>query len=758
MPPSIQPVLQSVAVSGDLRGLLLEMCVEQRYMNPGDAGIEAVYTFPLPWRAVILGMEVEIGGKVLHAQVAPKASTEQRYEAAIEQGDAAFMLERSSEGLYTVNAGNMLAGETAVVRFRYALLLSFEQGQVRIVVPSVIAPRYGSPSAAGMRHHQVPALGLFAEHALSAQVRLHGAVGEGRLQSPTHPVAMRRKAGCVEISLASSAFLDRDFVLIADELQGRPLSATGRDGEDVVVLASFCPALDDKPAHRPLALKILVDCSASMNGDSIASARQALHQVLSHLAPEDRFSFSRFGGTVVHETEVLTPATPQALRHAAAWIARTRATLGGTGIGGALKSTFALARPCEADVLLITDGHVWDTEPLIRDAAGAGQRIFAIGIGAAPASSLLHELAVRTGGACELVATASEIEAAMVRMVQRMRQPRVQDIAVGWDAPQAWQTNPGMAVFSGGTVHVFAGFDRGAPTEAAISWCGDGAHHGERVGIVAMADDGTGDTLARVAAAARLRDTGAAGQLELAMKYQLVTEQTSLVVVHRRDAKERATELPTLHMVPQMVPAGFSGIGTPVSRGLPGVNNGMETYDIPAFLRKQPDGEKPRNPGIFQRRGQTRVEETQTGYEVSRPSPAVWRRESASDQVKAMLDFTYTHRAALTAFANEHAGTRGYPAALDDIAGALPGEVLAKLRSIAAEGFREADIVRAFIQALHALMGTERFTRRWRRRLFGWGGHRAAGRQVRRVARDAYHAGDPMAGYEIPAFLRRQAD
>lgn len=757
MANSLHPVLQSVAVTGDLHGLLLEMRVEQHYANPGDCGIEAVYTFPVPWRAVILGMEVAIGDRVLHAEVAPKASAGQQYEAAIEEGDAAFMLERGSEGLYTVNAGNMLPGETATVRVRYAVLLSFEQGQVRIVVPSVIAPRYGSPAAAGLRHHQVPVHDVLAEHALCVKVRLHGAVGEGRLQSPTHPVAMRRGEGYAEISLATSAFLDRDVVFVADELQGRPLSAVGRDGDGTVVLASFCPALEERAARRPLSMKILVDCSASMNGDSIASARRALHEILSHLEPDDRFSFSRFGGTVVHEIEVLTPATAQALRHAAAWIARTHANLGGTAIGDALESTFALAQPGEADVLLITDGHVWDAGKLIQGAHMAGQRIFAIGIGAAPASSLLHELATRTGGACELVATASEIEAAIVRMVHRMRQPGVQDLAVGWDAPHAWQVDPDGAVFSGGTVHVFAGFGTGVPAEAEISWDQHGIRHRDSVGIGALAD-GMADTLARVAAAARLRGADDAAQLQLALKYQLVTEKTSLVVAHRREAAQRATELPELRVVPQMAPAGFAGVGQPAKRAGAARKDGSETYDMPAFLRKQADDGWQQDPGGIQRAAQARAERDSSGSKAARHSPAVWRRESASEQVKAMLDFTYTHRDTLKAFANAYAGTRGYPASLDDIAGGLPGEVLAQLRRIAAQGNGEADIVRAFIEALHALMGTERFARCWRRRLFGWGRRRAVGKLVRRIATDAYHAGDPMAGNGIPAFLRRQAD
>jgi hypothetical protein len=41
---------------------MAEVAVEQSYCNPRDTNIEAVYSFPLPLGAVLLGLEVEIGG------------------------------------------------------------------------------------------------------------------------------------------------------------------------------------------------------------------------------------------------------------------------------------------------------------------------------------------------------------------------------------------------------------------------------------------------------------------------------------------------------------------------------------------------------------------------------------------------------------------------------------------------------------------------------------------------------------------------
>ena len=57
--------LTDVSVSAVLRDLLSEVTVSQTYRNDEQKNIEAVYTFPLPLDAVLLELQVEIGGRVL---------------------------------------------------------------------------------------------------------------------------------------------------------------------------------------------------------------------------------------------------------------------------------------------------------------------------------------------------------------------------------------------------------------------------------------------------------------------------------------------------------------------------------------------------------------------------------------------------------------------------------------------------------------------------------------------------------------------
>src|SRR5476649_479369 len=85
--------LCDVSVSAVLQDLLSEVTVSQTYRNDEQTNIEAVYTFPLPLDAVLLDLNVDIGGRVLKGVVVEKSAAEESYEDAVASGDAAVMLE-----------------------------------------------------------------------------------------------------------------------------------------------------------------------------------------------------------------------------------------------------------------------------------------------------------------------------------------------------------------------------------------------------------------------------------------------------------------------------------------------------------------------------------------------------------------------------------------------------------------------------------------------------------------------------------------
>ena len=560
-----QMSLKSVKAKGLVKGLLFEMTVTQHYKNDTNKNLETVYTFPLSWGATFMDLTVEMGGKRLCGVVTERKEATRRYEKAISEGDAPIMLEKNSEGLYTVNLGNLKAGEEAVIEYTYSQLLKYEEGSVRLTLPTTIAPRYGNSELGGIKKHQSTENSLFVEYPFSLSITLSGGIEVATVECPSHQVQVSNKEGNLIVELLRGAYLDRDFILNLSNLDNKSFCIVTPDKnigpEGCTVLASFCPPIPTIHTTKQINLKILVDCSGSMEGDSIESAKRALHHVLSHLESKDRFSYSCYGTTVKHSFKEMKKATTFNTIAANLLIGRTKADMGGTETGDALVSTFNLGDgEYQSDVLLITDGEIWETEEVIQEAKDSGNRVFAIGVGSAPAESFLQVLAEKTGGACELVAPKENIEQAIVRMFNRIRLPRINNVHINWGSEEPlWVSGNTQAIFHGNTSHIFAGFDHSLRTIPSLSF--EIENQFDKANVSSNQLTQSKDfNLARLGASIRLKDiVREKDKTELSVRYQLVTENTNCLLVHVRSEEEKAQDLPELQKIAQMQAAGWSG-------------------------------------------------------------------------------------------------------------------------------------------------------------------------------------------------------
>ena len=555
------PTLAGVEFRGRLDGVLLSMTLRQTYRNAGTQPLEVLYTFPLPHEAVLLGMAAEFDGRRLEGEVLPAGDAETVYEAALADGDAPVLLEAGRDGLHTANLGNLKPGETVTLELRFAQLLAFEQGRLRVAIPTTIAPRYGSAERAGLQPHQAPETSITAEYPLSVTLAVCGSLARGRIECPTHAHRILEVQGGPELQLLPGARLDRDLVVVVTPGEPQPglltvaADAEGLVGSTVALAAFGVPA---RPSGTALCARLLVDCSGSMGGDSIASARAALTGVLDGLDAEDEASLSRFGGTVRHVVGAGACGTLHRQRLAQA-IAKTDADLGGTEMEAALRSVFAAwpRKGRRVDVLLITDGEVWQSDELVEAARRSGHRIFAIGVGGAPAESVLRRIAEATGGAAEFVTPGEAVERAAQRMLGRMRQVPASGLSVDWGVEPAWQLPlPGCA-FGGDTVLALAGFDGQVPRRPArLLELGLAGRPVELARTAHRSEEATQD-LVRVAVARRLPHCGEEEQLMLALAYELLTPLTRFVLVDERSAEDRVTETARLQKVPGMLAAGW---------------------------------------------------------------------------------------------------------------------------------------------------------------------------------------------------------
>jgi len=669
--------LKGVRFEGSLRGTLFEASLEQRFANPFERHVELVYTYPLPWAAVLLGVEVQIGDRRLSGAVVEKKQAEQGYEDAIAEGNTAILLEQNFDGSYTLNLGNLAPGETCVVRLRYAQVLQFEQHGLRLVVPTVIAPRYGDPVAdAGLKPHQVVEHDLMVVHPFELSLRVEGALARARIGSPSHPLSMRLEGEgettAMVVSLARGGCLDRDFILVLDEAAQDSLARCAQDTVQpgaVSVLASFCPRVPAS-AH-PLAVKILVDCSGSMQGDSIAAARRALQAIIAGLREGERFSLSRFGSTVEHRSRALWRTSPATRLAGQRWAAGLQADLGGTEMEKALDSTLALAGDAEAspgagegaapvDLLLITDGQIHAIDRTVAKARALGHRVFVVGIGSAPAESVLRRLADETGGACDFVAPGEAVEPAVLRMFARLRSQRMAFLELAWPAgaKPLWMSALPGSVFDGDAVTVWARFAQ--VPDGTVRLIGTRPHAGApeslcEASLTAAEHDAT---LSRMAVAAQIESLLAAEgaqshqAMELAVAYQLVSPLTHFLLVETRGEAGKPADMPDLVKVPSMLPAGFGGLGSldfcidpcmapltvneaPEHYGSPAAASGAyldfdDPFDAPVVLRsgrRADHGDTPNKAGTYDIPAFLRRSANQDAGQPPRDDPRYWCAE-----------------------------------------------------------------------------------------------------------------------------------
>ena len=551
--------LAGIDVKARIGDVFSRTVVTQLYENREEINIEAVYTFPLPSEAILLEFTVTIDGRVRRGEVMKKRQAQRAYENAVEQGNTAAMLEEIGDGLYSMNIGNILAGQKIEISFSYSEFNIWNGHLLRFCMPSVIAPRYGDPASAGISEHQTPVTSPDAVNRLSWSVLVTGELAGCAVTCPTHQVrTLRQEDG---ILLKSDSFADRDLVVeIRAHRDPVPYAALGRDGDGYVAAVAITPDFGEELESSRRDVDIIIDCSGSMSGQSIQQARSALIHILSQLKPLDCFNIIRFGSRIVPLFDRPVPAEEEYLQQARALLERLEADLGGTEIAAALDSAYASHNSeLHHDILLITDGQVYVSDDFYERAIRSGSRIFAVGVGNAVSEGILRRLSNVTGGKAEFVTPNESMAEKIVRHFQRMCCPAAAS-EIRWPAEADWiWPENGPRLFHGDTSVFFASFGRkpeGAAelktlaSEKSLSWTSE---------LPASADETECSDLARMAVRRRIAGSDTDESAVLAVKYRLVSPLTSYILVEE-NADSQNIPLPELRTVPQMPPAGMMGV------------------------------------------------------------------------------------------------------------------------------------------------------------------------------------------------------
>lgn len=576
-----------VRVSGPLARSVLR----QRFRNPSDDWVEAVYAFPLPEDAAVDTLRLRIGERVIEGEIQERKQARRTYETARDAGQRTALVEQQRPNLFTTNVANIPPGAEITVEIAYQHMLDWREGRFSLRVPMAITPRYAggnsSPDAeeAGTPNgwpllpgelRNTAALGAEARAARSAvdlEVQLRPGFELAELRSHYHRISREQAEDGLRIRLEPGATADRDFLLSwapADKAvpQAAFFSETV-DAQDYGLFMLMPPSPDN--AHLPQTPRELVfvlDVSGSMAGQPIRAAKAALRRALDGLHGRDRFNVVIFNHGNASLFQQAQPATPQALARARGWIDGLSAD-GGTELLGGLRRALA-TRSANSETLrqivFITDGAISEHEALFSamDAELGRDRLFTVGIGHAPNTHLLSEMAHFGRGTSTYIAEAEEVEQRMGALFRQLEQPALTDLALS--LPEGTDVLPRKLpdLYAGEPLTVFMKLDA-LPDSLTVE--------GRRAGkpwrrTLTLAEPSEQAGIGKAWAREKLRHwqrveaRGADGELvreaslALALEHDLVSRFTSLVAVDKTPARVREAMLKR-HDIARELPHGM---------------------------------------------------------------------------------------------------------------------------------------------------------------------------------------------------------
>ena len=130
------------AVAIQVSGLVARTRVTQAFHNPGGDFVEGIYVFPLPEKAAVDRLEVQIGERRIEGQIQEKEEARRTYEKAKAEGRKAALVEQQRPNLFTNSVAHIGPNEQVRITIEYQQTLANDNGEYRLRFPLAVTPRY----------------------------------------------------------------------------------------------------------------------------------------------------------------------------------------------------------------------------------------------------------------------------------------------------------------------------------------------------------------------------------------------------------------------------------------------------------------------------------------------------------------------------------------------------------------------------------------------------------------------------------------
>lgn len=586
------------------------VAVHQRFHNPNDATLEALYATPVPESAALSEMHVSAGELTLDGEVLPREQAQQAYAEEKAQGRDAGLATKENYQRYEFRVSPLPPKQDVFVSFVYYQPLQIDTGVGRFVYPLADGGTDDVANAFWTRNEQV-------ESSFSVDLTMTSAWPVDEVRAPgleqlAKPVKVDNDTWKLRVDQPGGT-LGKDFVFyyrLADNLPGRvevvPYKpAPDKPGTFMLVVT---PGVDLQPLVNGSDYVFVLDTSGSMQG-KIRTLVRGVSQAIGKMQPRDRFRVVAFSSGA-REVIDWTAATPENVQQAIATLEALRPD-GSTNLYAGLHEALdGLDNDRVTSIVLVTDGvtntGVVAPKEFAKLLATYDLRVFGFLMGNSANWPLMRVITEATGGFYASVSNDDDIVGQIMLAKSKVLSEAMHnvDLKISGGGTHDIAGRVGRKIYRGQQVVLFGRYDKAGPAEVTLKAALSGEDKTYRASFVLPDVDTANPELERLWAMARVEDLENAVQLGLAdagetktairdlgVGYQIVTDETAMVVMGDAAFTQRGIERRNQARVAGEVAAQQQRAAAPVQNYRVDNNQPMFTRPAPSLANGGGGGE-----------------------------------------------------------------------------------------------------------------------------------------------------------------------
>ena len=564
--------------------------IDQEFYNPNDQRLEGIYMFPVPKGAHIDKFSMEIGGKMVDAELLRADKARQIYEDIVRKMRDPALLEYAGRDLFKARIFPIEPRSRKPIKISYTELLRSDAGTVTYSYALSTEKFSARPIKS-----------------LSLKVEVKTEQPLASIYSPSHKVEIRRDGPnrAVIGYESKDEKPDTDFQLVYSSEKrdiGLSLITHKSGGEDGYFLLLAAPTVAKETKPAPKDVVFVVDTSGSMAGAKLQQAKKALQFCVENLNTDDRFEIVRFSTEAESLFGKLGEADSEHRKRASNFIADLK-PIGGTAIADALQTAFK-ARTEKSErpfvIIFLTDGlptvGTRNPDEIVADVKKAGDaRIFSFGIGSDVNTQLLDQIAEGTRAFSQYVLENEDLEVKVSNFYTRIKEPVLTNVRLEFGGGvRTSKLYPAQLpdLFKGDQLVLTGRYSGSGEVEAKLTGMANGRE--QTFTYKVKFDDSSNDYVARLWATRRvgflldeIRIHGETTELrdeatDLARRYGIVTPYTAYLIVEDEDRRRVPTADRSMQSMSADAPARAE-----VSKAWDGFKEKKDGADAVANARSQ---------------------------------------------------------------------------------------------------------------------------------------------------------------------------